>query len=74
MGIENYKQIYFRSYNKLIVIFSDECCCECWKRRRVVLRGPEVQRKVSHDEVVAIIEDAREGEVEGLKKRWKYTL
>ena len=53
----NQKRVDLKLHDKAIVKFCVDCFHECWKRRYVVVHEPEVQRKVLHDEVLAILDE-----------------
>ena len=54
----NYNNINFHAYDKALVKISVQFYHECWKRRCLVLHNLEVQKKVSKEEALAIMEEA----------------
>ena len=66
--MSNQKRIDFKLHDKAIIKICVECFHGYWKRRRVALIEPEVQRKVSQDEVLAIVEEVRKEEVVGSRR------
>ena len=66
--VSNKKNIDLRSTNKEIEKMSVKYDHECWKRRCVVLRDLEVQRKVLPEIVETTKEKDNKGSVKGLKR------
>ena len=52
------------SYDKVLVQICIQFYNECWKRRCVVFRDPEVQQKALKEEVEVIMEEANKEETE----------